>query len=185
MAEYYLISQLPSLDGLAEGAPLPITEEAFLSLCRQQLKGHTLDALERLTLTPSPATSMTEVPLVRAWYEGEIDLRTALAKARAEKLNKPYETPKRELSPALCKVAVAALATENPLEAEKLLLSYRLGALEAQRPMDGFSEAYLFYYLLKLKLLARIRGFDAQRGVAAYQKIYGSILGGEELEVTE
>ena len=30
MAEYYLISQLPSLDGISDGMPLPIGEERFL-----------------------------------------------------------------------------------------------------------------------------------------------------------
>ncbi len=29
MAEYYLISQLPSLDGISENTPIPITEEQF------------------------------------------------------------------------------------------------------------------------------------------------------------
>ena len=38
MAEYYFISQLPSLDGVSENAPLPITEEAFFKSLRQLLK---------------------------------------------------------------------------------------------------------------------------------------------------
>ena len=33
MAEYYLIAQLPSLDGVGENMPVPITEERFLELC--------------------------------------------------------------------------------------------------------------------------------------------------------
>ena len=32
MAEYYLMSQLPSLDGVGENAPLPITEKDFLEV---------------------------------------------------------------------------------------------------------------------------------------------------------
>ena len=31
MAAYYLVAQLPSLDGLGERAPLPITEERFFA----------------------------------------------------------------------------------------------------------------------------------------------------------
>lgn len=38
MAEYYLISQLPSLDGIHDNAPLPITEERFTELCDRFLK---------------------------------------------------------------------------------------------------------------------------------------------------
>ena len=37
MAEYYLISQLPSLDGISEATPVPITEERFLELCSRYL----------------------------------------------------------------------------------------------------------------------------------------------------
>ena len=37
MAEYYLISQLPSLDGISENTPLPIDEERFFELCGQHL----------------------------------------------------------------------------------------------------------------------------------------------------
>ena len=38
MAEYYLISQLPSLDGIGENSPVPITEERFMELCEGSLK---------------------------------------------------------------------------------------------------------------------------------------------------
>lgn len=37
MAEYYLIAQLPSLDGLGDNMPIPITEERFLELCSRFL----------------------------------------------------------------------------------------------------------------------------------------------------
>ena len=37
MAEYYLMSQLPSLDGVGENTPLPITEERFSELCHRFL----------------------------------------------------------------------------------------------------------------------------------------------------
>lgn len=185
MAEYYLISQLPSLDGIGESSPVPITEEAFLSLCRRFVKDGVMRALESVTLTPSLVGEEDGPSLVRAWNEGERELRLALARARAEKMNKPTAFEKREVSAELCRVASAALENENPLEAEKLLLVHRLRFLETLRPMDGFSEDFLFYYLLKLKLLSRIRGFDSAKGKTAYQKIYSAILDGEGLEVTE
>ena len=37
MAEYYFMSQLPSLDGISDQLPLPITEERFLELCHRFL----------------------------------------------------------------------------------------------------------------------------------------------------
>lgn len=185
MAEYYLISQLPSLDGIGDGTPLPITEEAFLALCRRFLKESVIAALESVSLTPALCGALDGPPIVRAWNEGERDLRLALAMARAEKMNKPFDTPKKDLPPPVCRTAAAALETENPLEAEKLLLTHRLRFLETLRPMDGFSVEFLFYYLLKLKLLSRIRGFDGTEGRAAYQRIYSATLSGDRWEVTE
>ena len=81
--------------------------------------------------------------------------------------------------------ASAATEIENPMEAEKYLNSYRLEILEALRPMDSFSEDYVLYYGLKLKLLLRIRQFDAKLGETAYKNIYSSILNGGRLEAKQ
>ena len=52
MAEYYLMSQLPSLDGVAENTPIPITEKRFLELCKSFLKEKTFNELSKLSLIP-------------------------------------------------------------------------------------------------------------------------------------
>ena len=80
------------------------------------------------------------------------------------------------------KAANTAIEKENPMEAEKYLNSYRLEMLETLRPMDAFSDEYIFYYGLKLKLLLRIRQFDTETGKKAYRNIYNSIIKGENLE---
>jgi hypothetical protein len=49
--------------------------------------------------------------------------------------------------------------------------------------MDSFSEDFVFYYGLKLKLISRIRQFDSESGETAYKNIYSSIMSGERLEV--
>jgi hypothetical protein len=72
---------------------------------------------------------------------------------------------------------------ENPLDAEKFLLKFRLNFLESLRPIDGFSNDYIVYYALKLKLLLRIRNFDGDMGRREYYKIYKTILSGDNLEV--
>ena len=53
MAEYYLISQLPSLDGISENAPLPITEERFTELCNRFLGKKSRENMKKLTLSPT------------------------------------------------------------------------------------------------------------------------------------
>ncbi len=185
MSQYYLIAQLPSLDGLAENAPLPITEEQFLTLCGRLLGKKTVSELERLTLLPSIGAEHSESPLIEGWNDNERKLRVALAKARADKMGKPFELAGDGLSAEHLKVAATAVEIEDPLEAEGFLLRYRLHFLEMQRPMDPFTEEFIFYYGLKLKLLLRMRGFDTKTGEAAYQDIYRAILSENRMEAND
>ncbi len=185
MAEYYFISQLPSLDSIGENAPIPITEERFLELCSRFLKEKALREIQGLTLLPPINPEKSTSPLVEAWNAGERDLRLALAKVRADKMNKSFDLPNKSLPNDLLKVASIAVDVDSPLEAEGFLLQHRLSFLETLRPMDTFSEDFIFYYGLKLKLLSRIRQFDAESGETAYKNIYNSILRGEGLEAIQ
>lgn len=182
MAEYYLISQMPSLDGLSENAPLPITEERFLTLCSEFLGKKALCELKSLTLVPPLDAEASESPLIESWNTAEKNLRLALGKVRADKMKTNFDTKNKALSPYLHKTASTAAEMKNPLEAEKFLLQYRLGFLETLRPMNTFSEDYIFYYGLKLKLLWRIRQFDTELGETTYKNIYNSIINGDRLE---
>ena len=185
MAEYYLISQLPSLDGIGENTPLPMTEERFRELCSRFLGKKAARKIEKLTLLPPLTPEKAGSSLIEAWNAGERDLRLALAKARADKLGKPFPSENKSFPIELVKAVSAAVEIESPLEAENFLLRYRLSFLESLRPMDNFSEEFLFYYGLKLKLLVRIRQFDAKLGESEYRKIYNSILNGDRLEAIE
>lgn len=182
MAEYYLISQLPSLDGIGEDAPIPITEERFSELCDRLLGKKAREEIKKLTLVPLLTPEKSGSTLIAEWNEGERNLRLALGKARAEKMKKPFDTGNRALPVELTRVAGVAADMESPLEAEIFLSRYRLELLEALRPMDTFSEDFVFYYGLKLKLLLRIRQFDEKLGEAAYRNIYNSILNGDRSE---
>lgn len=182
MAEYYLISQLPSLDGISENMPLPVTEERFLELCNRFLGKKAQRELSKLSLAPPRSREKSSSDLIEAWNEGERNLRLALGKIRAEKMKKPFDAGDEALPVGLIKAANTAAEIESPLEAEKFLTLYRLEFLETLRPMDSFSDDFVFYYGLKLKLILRIRQFDAESGKAAYRNIYGSILNGDRLE---
>lgn len=185
MAEYYLISQLPSLDAIGESTPMPITEKQFLELCHNFLSKKALNEIENITLTPSMIREKSSSDLIEAWNEMERNLRLALGRARAEKMNKPldlFDSRKIEASNELQKIVNASIEEKNPLEAERLLLQYRLSLLESLRPMDSFSREYVFYYALKLKLLSRVRQFNTELGEATYKNIYNSILNAERLE---
>lgn len=182
MAEYYLISQLPSLDGISENAPMPITEERFAELCNRFLSKKAQKKMIKLTLSPSRDYESSDSALIDVWNESERNLRFSLGKVRAEKMKKLFDTGNRILPVDYIKVANTAIEMENPMEAEKYLNSFRLKILEAIRPMDNFSEDYIFYYGLKLKLILRIRQFEIKAGEEAYRNIYNSIINGEKLE---
>ena len=184
MAEYYLISQLPSLDGLSENVPMPITEERFFELCERFLNKKVQNELKKLTLMPSRECEETGSAFLNKWNEGERNLRLVLGKIRADKMNKAFDAEKIQSAPVeLLQVAREAIEIENPLEAEKFLNKYRLEFLESLRPMDSFSEDFVFYYGLKLKIISRIKQFDKESGETAYNNIYSSIMSGERLEV--
>jgi len=80
------------------------------------------------------------------------------------------------------KIASNAVEIDNPLEAEKFLTEYRLKFLESLRPMDCFSEDFIYYYYLRLKLLNRIRQFNEEEGEITYKNIYNSIINGNKTE---
>ena len=185
MAEYYLISQLPSLDMANDNAPLPITQEWFDDLCGRHLSGKALAVLQELTLLPPRDCQNNGSGFVEAWNAAERGLRLALGKVRAEKMNKVFDTANAAFTPEQLKAAAEAIQLEDPLEAEKYLTRCRLTFLEALRPMDPFALDYVFYYGLKLRLLLRIRNFDTAVGAAAYRNIYDSIVGGDTQEVTQ
>lgn len=185
MAEYYLISQLPSLDGIGENTPLPITEERFTELCNRFLGKRSQKAMDKLTLSPPKNSESSGSVLIDAWNERERSLRFALGKVRAEKMKKAFDTENRIFPVEYIKAASTAIEIENPMEAEKYLNSYRLAILETLRPMESFSEDYIFYYGLKLKLILRIRQLDTKTGETAYKNIYDSILNGDRLEAKQ
>lgn len=182
MSEYYLISQLPSLDGISENMSLPITEERFFELCNQVVGKRIQNEINKMTLLPSKNYEKSSSSLIENWNNGERNLRLALAKVRADKMKKSFDIENDVLSSELLKIANAAIEIESPLEAERFLNNYRLEFLESLRPMDNFSEEFVYYYGLKLKLISHIKQFDTNAGEIAYKNIYNSIMNGDRLE---
>ena len=185
MAEYYLISQLPSLDGLNDNVPVPITEERFYDICLRILGKKAQEELSKVSLVPSRVYGSSSSNVINSWNWAEHTLRLALGRVRADKLNKQFDSENRTFTVDLMQVARTAVEMDSPLEAESFLNRYRLDILESLRPMDVFSEEFIYYYCLKLKLILRMRQFDAEKGKSAYKNIYNSIMSGDRLEVTQ
>ncbi len=176
MSEYYLVSQLPSLDGIGENTALPITVEYFEELCERFLGKRAWEEMKQITLIPPREAVSTGSVFVDSWLSAERELRLCLAKARAERMKKSFDVGNHQLSAEYLRVATEAAGCKNPMEAEKLLCDFRLEILETMRPTDSFSKEYIFYYAIKLRLLTRIRGFDRNAGETAYKNYYSSVL---------
>ncbi len=182
MNQYYLMAQLPSLDGITDAMPLPITEERYFELCGRFLGKRAKKVLDGITLAPPRDRAASGASLVDDWNDEERRLRLALGAIRAQRMQKPFDVGGETLTDALLETARTAADMKDPLAAENYLCQYRLMRLEALRPADMFSEASVFYYGLRLKLLGRMRQYDAARGRLAYQTIYHSVLHGDEEE---
>ncbi len=175
MSQYYLMAQLPSLEGVSNTTPLPITEERFSELCERFLSDKELAALRKITTSPPLEQEPSGSRLIDAWNREERFLRLALAAARSEKLGKSL-TSGEPLPVSAVTAAKNAVLIDDPLEAERFLLRQRFEFLELIRPTDSFSNDAVYYYAIKLKLLCRMRSFDAVAGEAAYKNIYSSVL---------
>ncbi len=183
MSLYYLMAQLPSLDALSPMTVPPITEDRFFSLCRDLLPKKAKDEIKKLTLIPKKEGEHSASALLRAFYEGERELRLALSYMRAERLKKSLEMPEGEPSLSALQTAKQALECTDPKKAELMLSSYRLELLENLRPSDCFSLDSVFYYAIKLKLLWRLCSFDQKQGEQVYKDLYNQALRGASEEV--
>ncbi|MDR2783890.1 MAG: DUF2764 domain-containing protein, partial [Treponema sp.] len=182
-AYYYLIPQLPSL---SYNAPLPMTSQAFLDLCKKELSSSDTPLLDLCALDPD--TRQGEVPayaesapasssgFVDAWRAWERALRLNLARYRSQKLKREGGIVEPPAYPAdAAAAAKAAVAIESPLEAELFLDQARWNAIEAIQGLTYFGENAVYAYLLKLRLLERKALFKAEEGFAEYKMLYAAI----------
>lgn len=182
MSQYYLLAQLPALEPYDGKSQLPITEEAFLENCSRFLGEKEMELLRTLSLVPPREATPSGSGFIDSWNEKERQLRLALAIVRAAKLGKSFPVPEESIPVPLMQIANIAVEMGDPLQAEEYLNRCRMQNLDSLRPMDAFSEDAVYSYALRLKLLERIRQFDADCGRKSYQKIYHSILNGSDEE---
>jgi hypothetical protein len=174
---------------LSYNAPVPITSQAFIDLCKTKLSSSGISLLDLCTLDPdtrraegsayaesAPASSSAFIDAWRAW---ERTLRLNLARYRSQKLKREGGTAEPPAHPAdAAAAAKAAVAIESPLEAELFLDQARWNAIEAMQGLSYFGENAVYAYLLKLRLLERKALFKAEEGFAEYKMLYAAILDG-------
>ena len=160
---YYLLSSLPML---AAGSPPPFDYPTFLEMCRSSVSPATYGALKELTVESDRG------PLLHAWAAYYRLLRQELRYQRLARLGKPCQPPE-DRGAAL--TVQAAMAADNPLQAERLLLDQQFRQIDALVGFHVFDDTALFGYALKLQLILRLHGFQFEAGKAEFVSLLDGI----------
>lgn len=164
---YYLMSSLPMLK--AEGK-MPFNYNQFLDYCKGTVSEQKYGLLKNLSLESDKG------PLVEEWAKFYKLYKDELTYQRKKKLNNPATAPFDKDSEAV-KVIMSAISDENPLNAEKILLTLQFNKLDSLIGTHTFDDYALFGYALKLKLLERKTVFDQKKGK---KELIGLVKGLEE-----
>lgn len=187
MANYYYFSS--TLPSLLPGMTPPFSLEEFLEKASRFLSRSDFEVLASVSLfipeldparrldkrAPLPASRL---PLLKSYYHWENCLRSELARLRAGRLRKPaenYSLP-GEVDWDALRVAQAAFAAENPLEAELLIEKERWALIERLSLNAFFDMNFLAAYALKLQALARREQFRQPEGEAGYSAACFAVL---------
>lgn len=176
MDYYFLVAQLPAL---AYGQNAPMSSAAFLELCAANLSKADAALLPYCVLGTNSAGEFnaTSSSFINKWRARERTLVLNLAEGRAAKQKRdsgagsvPHDDAGAEAQ------AKAALAQDNPLEAEFLIDKGRWDAIESFTGASYFGVNVIYAYLLKLRLIERRMSFKTEEGFAEYSSLYKEIL---------
>lgn len=180
MADYYYFTA--TLPSLLPGMAPPFSLEEFLEKASRFLNQSDFEVLASASLftpeagrAPLPASRLS---LLKSYYHWENCLRIELARLRAGRLRKPvekYSLP-GEVDLDALRVAQAAFAAENPLEAELLIEKERWALIERLALNSYFDLNFLAAYSLKLQVLTRRERFRQADGEAGYSVACSAVL---------
>ena len=162
---YYLISSLPDLKTDGE---MPFTYDEFLSMCQSNVSESKYECLRVLTL------SSKKGPLMKEWATFYNNLMRELNYQRSMNLGRPYPTS-HDKDSVIAQVAAAAIAAENPLESERILLNFEFESLDSLVGLHTFDDVYLFGYAIKLKLPERQSCFVQLKGQMEFRRLFDQV----------
>jgi len=175
----YFLSTLPSLilptiPGDDFNAP---AWEDFLGQCRRMLSEEDAAAIAALTLCPSreyaqaPQSVGAGMPrLAREWYDWQIAMRNALARRRAQRLDRhaPAAWPESQVYPNEMKRLDALFEAQTPVERAWAWLELQWRHLDEISSMASFNMDALVAYALKVLLAEEAGRYDKKAGAAAF-----------------
>lgn len=112
---------------------------------------------------------------INGWRRRERSLTLVLAQLRAARL-KTESPPVEHWDMDAENQAKAAIAMDNPLEAELFLDKGRWDAVESLLKNTYFGVNAVYAYMLKLQLIERRAAFKTEEGFAEYKTLYASIM---------
>lgn len=160
MNYYYLAASLPSLS--LDHAPT-LSSEQFTSLCDEHLSRPDREGLRELT----DAGIEPNHRFVSDWREKEAQLRNAVVRVRAQRLNadaSEHLREQRESGPDADGAVSEAYARPTPLERERSLDRFRWSQAEALAGFNPFSGRAVLAYAVRLMLAERWAAMDEDAG---------------------
>lgn len=157
----YFVASLPTLTLMT---PPPWSMERFLEEARRLLDPATVREIEALVADGAMHATST---LAARWRAAETQLRNALARTRAVRLDldpTSHLRPHEGFSTYIEHAVVEAFAKPNPLERELSLDRFRWSLLEDWAREEPFGLNAVLAYALKLKLSERWGRFTDEDG---------------------
>ena len=161
MNYYFLMASLPTL---ALDEPPPMSEAELKALCVEHLSARDYRALVALL---SDGAEATKNRFVRIWQDKETQLRNAMVRIRAARLQRDPELFLRETagSDLSCeRAAEDAYSKKTPLDREMALDRFRWEQADALAGLDPFTANAVLGYGLKFKLSSRWARIDREQG---------------------
>ncbi len=162
---YYLLSSLPMLKADGE---MPFGYNDFLEMCRSAVSDAKYAVLKNLTL------SSKEGPLITEWTKFYTVLKQELTYQRNQRLGRQAQIPSQR-DATVSKAAIAAVNSQNPLDAEKALIAFEFEKLDEIIGTHYFDDYALMGYALKLKLLERKNIFNQKNGKIELERIVNGL----------
>jgi hypothetical protein len=161
MSFYYLVASLPGLD--LDGV-VPFPSSALPSMWEAQAPPDILEDLKHL-LQDRPGDWLN--PFFRRWSDLETQLRNAVARRRAAASHRevaPFLRDHEGYEVAVEVAATEAMATDDPLQRERILDRFRWACLEEMAQADRFGPAALFAFAAKLRMVERWQRLTTEAG---------------------
>jgi len=167
MSCFYLIASLPALTFLQK--PL-ISPDAFQALCEAQLGASDYRAAVLLAQELDPdAEAISNHPFVARWQAREIQLRNAIARARAARRKRDAAGSIRThtgFDTGIEEAVENAFSLPNPLEREQALDRLRWTVLDELAGVDPFAVSVVLAYAVKLRIAQRWAALDTEAALA-------------------